>query len=363
MADDLTIRLAVLDVGQGDTIVVSVLETGEAVVVDCADSEAVFHYLRHEGITSIRGLLITHLHADHYKDAVAFLQNCQSELGHSCDEVFINLPALTKAQALGLLGDDAGALEDSDRHSTGEQGTTFRSRARRTTWQGFQQWRSRNPERFHLLCAGEHVPEFGRVTVPVIEPLYPVNGELPDLLGLGFNNLSSVLRINGPGCSALLTGDIEPAGWARLPRNSHLRCGVLKFPHHGAWSDPDVGIILDAVAPSIVVLSVGTDGNRYDHPNLPVFTALAERGVHLLCTQATQRCGLVNESVTRNAVMTDFTAEAGKGGIGVTTSRGCPCAGTVVIDLTDQPHIRQPTRAFHRDAIIKRYYPTHRCEF
>jgi competence protein ComEC len=361
MADDLTIRLAVLDVGQGDTIVVSVPETGEAAIIDCADSETVFHYLKREGITFIRGLLITHLHADHYKGAVAFLENCQSELGHGCDEVFINLPSLTKAQAVDLLRDDTGALEDTDRHSTGEQATALRNHARRTAWQGFQHWRTRNPERFHLLCAGERVPVFAGVRVPVIEPLYPIYGKMPDLLGLGFNNLSSVLRINGSGCAALLTGDIEPSGWARLPSNN-LRCGVLKFPHHGAWSDPDVGTILDAVVPSIVVLSVGTEGDRYGHPNLHVFSALAERGVHLLCTQATQRCGLINESVTRSAVMTDFTAEVDKGGVGVTSAKGCPCAGTVVIDLADQPRVMQPSRAFHRDTIIHRYYPKHQCE-
>lgn len=363
MADDLTIRLAVLDVGQGDTIIVSVPETGEAVIIDCADSEAVFHYLKREGISAIHGLLITHLHADHYKGAVAFLENCQSELGYGCDEVFINLPSLTKAQALDLLRDDAGALEDGDRHSTGEQATPLRRRARLTTWQAFQRWRSRNPDRFHLLCAGERVPVFGSVAVPVIEPLYPVYGEMPDVLGLGFNNLSSVLRIHGPGCAALLTGDIEPTGWARLPSNSDLRCGVLKFPHHGAWNDPDVGTVLDAVASSIVVLSVGTDGNRYDHPNLHVFSALVKRGVHLLCTQATQRCGLVNELVTRSAVMADFAGEEAEGGVEGTSSKGCPCAGTVVIDLADQPRVIQPDRAFHRDTIIQRYYPMHRCEF
>ena len=204
------------------------------------------------------------------------------------------------------------------------------------------------------------MPIFGGVTIPVIEPLYPVYGEITDVLGLGLNNLSSVLRINGPGCSALLTGDTEPTGWARLS-SSNVQSNVLKFPHHGAWNDPDVGIILDTVVPSIVVLSVGTDGYRYDHPNRHVFFALAEHGVRLLCTQATQRCGLVSASVTRSAVMTDFTAEVGKGGIGNTSSKGCPCAGTVVIDLADQPLIRQPTRAFHRDTIIQRYYPMHQC--
>jgi len=192
--------------------------------------------------------------------------------------------------------------------------------------------------------------------------LYPAYGETPDLLGLGFNNMSSILRINGPGCSALLTGDIEPVGWQRLTKKD-IQCSVLKFPHHGAWRDPNVGAILDTVRPSTVIVSVGTEGHRYDHPNAHVFDALSKRGIELLCTQATRRCGLIDELATRSALMKDFTADTVSGGYGVTSATGCPCAGTVVIDLADRPHVRQPSRAFHRDTIIKRYYPTHQCTF
>jgi beta-lactamase superfamily II metal-dependent hydrolase len=39
------IRIAFLDVGQGDTIVVSSPETREAVVIDCIDADAVLEYL------------------------------------------------------------------------------------------------------------------------------------------------------------------------------------------------------------------------------------------------------------------------------------------------------------------------------
>ena len=60
------IRIAFLDVGQGDTIVISSPETSEAIVVDCIDANAVLEYLEQEETKYLRGIVITHLHDDHY---------------------------------------------------------------------------------------------------------------------------------------------------------------------------------------------------------------------------------------------------------------------------------------------------------
>ncbi len=56
-----TIRIAFLDVGQGDTIVISSPETGEAIIVDCINADAVLEYLEQEEIKYLRGIVITHL--------------------------------------------------------------------------------------------------------------------------------------------------------------------------------------------------------------------------------------------------------------------------------------------------------------
>ena len=55
------VRIAFLDVAQGDTMVVSIPETGEAVIVDCVEPDIVFAYLQEQKITSVRGLIVTHL--------------------------------------------------------------------------------------------------------------------------------------------------------------------------------------------------------------------------------------------------------------------------------------------------------------
>ncbi len=68
---DATIRIAFLDVGQADTVVVSLPEQREAVVVDCVSADTVFEYLKHENIATVRALVLTHLHADHYRQATA----------------------------------------------------------------------------------------------------------------------------------------------------------------------------------------------------------------------------------------------------------------------------------------------------
>ena len=87
-----TVRVAFIDVGQGDTIVVSVPETHEAVIIDCLDAEAVISYLEKYDIRHIRGLIVTHLHLDHYKGIMGLIANVKSELNLICERVFFCRP-------------------------------------------------------------------------------------------------------------------------------------------------------------------------------------------------------------------------------------------------------------------------------
>jgi len=43
-----TIKIAFLDVGQADTIVISCSDTHEAIVVDCVNAKEVLNYLKEE---------------------------------------------------------------------------------------------------------------------------------------------------------------------------------------------------------------------------------------------------------------------------------------------------------------------------
>jgi beta-lactamase superfamily II metal-dependent hydrolase len=346
------VKVAFLDVGQGDSIVVTVPDTGEAVIIDCPEADTVIEYLRGEPIRFIRGLIITHLHLDHYRESVGFVENCRSQLGIECERLIFNWPS-----SRHLLAPDA------DGHSEIYSDPKRRERARRTAYQELVAWAEQNiPSCIPLLRPnnGDRLEIDGEIK-NAIRILQPFHGHMGVLIHLGLNNTSAILRIEGPGSSALLTADIEPDGWNQL-RSSHsdLQSDVLKFPHHGAWKNADPADILTAVDPSIVIISVGTDGIQYSHPNVHVFAAIRNRSnTGLLCTQATSRCV---DNPDSHASQIDAILQAHSRGSGhIRTHRGCPCAGTIVIELGDQVTVLQPDISVHRNQIILRFLTSHRC--
>jgi beta-lactamase superfamily II metal-dependent hydrolase len=100
------IKVAFLDVGQGDTIVISCSETHEAFVVDCIDAGAVLEYLRQEQIRYFRGVIVTHLHADHYKYVADLLNNYTEVPGLGPCEVLIYNDFLNQKDQQRLLSDE-----------------------------------------------------------------------------------------------------------------------------------------------------------------------------------------------------------------------------------------------------------------
>lgn len=97
------------------------------------------------------------------------------------------------------------------------------------------------------------------------EFLHPTPG-LPYL-----KNLSScVLRVSGPGGSALIPGDIDSTIEGRLLRDQRraLNADVLLVPHHGSASSSTQAWI-DAVSPEFALVSAGFK-NRFDFPRSEV---------------------------------------------------------------------------------------------
>ena len=353
------VRLAVLDVGQGDAIVASIPDDREAVVIDCGDAEAVLEYLRAEGIRHIRGLILTHMHADHYRGAADFLAGCEEELGTTCERLSVLRPPLTPRQIQALLAQGGPPLGETDRHADAiEQGR------RETALRGLETWMEHNRGRVARPSwqAGTRGGGLARGRIgEALQLLHPLEADVADLLASGLNNISAVIKVHGAGSSALLTGDLEPPGWERLRANlghigvleQELRCDVLKFPHHGAWVGADPDELLDIVDPNTIIISVGSDGARYGHPNDRVFAAIRQRsGTRLLCTQATKQCGAVDipTSAAVRAILPPSIRMRG----------GCPCAGSVIIDLGERPAVT-PRPHLHVDKIIRVHYPRHVC--
>lgn len=352
-----TVRVAFLDVGQGDTIVVSLPEAREAVVVDCIAATSVFDYLKHEGIQVVRALVITHLHADHYRQATAFLDNCERETGARCEKL-----------VLDVLPEEEGTLAPlSDDHSE----SNIPPAIRLTVYQQLESWMMRNLLLVDRPNSAVELPIDGPLRQK-IRFLHPFPAVLARARASGFNNSSIVLRVDGTGSSALLTGDLEPEGWRLLKRNPvtrHLAKGdVIKFPHHGAWKEPDgaasdSNTFLAEVGAKKVVISVGTEQKGYAHPDAHVLKAIRDRKLHLLCTQATKRCGGPDVLELRPRTTTELSTRRCSGVRPVGWSaKGCPCAGTVVLDLDRTITVIQPDPEYHRREIVEKVFaPNNQC--
>ncbi len=348
-----SVRIAFLDVGQADTIIVTSPETHEAIVLDCVNPKAVLDYLKREEIRYLRGIIVTHLHADHYSGVVGLLENQHAVSGmQPCEVVAFN--EVFHQRNLQQL------VQDEDLHSLGYEGPSG-------ILEQLIEWRKRNKLRYATLHAQAGQLPFTGTLVKSFRVLHPYAADYRYLERKGLHNTSIVLHLGAAGSNALLTGDIEPEGWEvlRANRENHpyLRCDVLKFPHHGAWKKADAEKFIDDLQPSIVVISVGSEGyEKYQHPNNHVFQALVKRShIKVLRTQATDQCRASVSSI-RQDVLNTLGTQASKTGYPLLGSKkGCPCAGTVIVELSNSVQVLQPKDRFHRESIIKTYFPSHKC--
>lgn len=216
------LRLSVLDVGQGDAIL---LETpaGQRVLID--------------GGPSGQALL--------------------KELGEALPfwERSLDLVVLTHAQEDHL----AGLVEVSERYEVARVLAT----PLEADTAAYHEWRELirgegNP--YHQAHPGQWIDLGHGARLTVLGP----NKEA---LATGeANDGSLVLRVTYGRVSFLLTGDIESGGEAALVRSgANLRSTVLKVPHHGAATSTSAPFVR-AVRPAVAVVSVGAQ-NRFGHPS------------------------------------------------------------------------------------------------
>ena len=124
--------------------------------------------------------------------------------------------------------------------------------------------------------------------------LHPFPGDYRP--GAKTNALSCVLRVvDADGRSALLTGDVEAPGEARLvararaapgDEGARLRSDVLVVPHHGSRTS-STDAFLDAVRPAVAVIQVGYR-SRYGHPAPDV---VARYRLHGIPVVRSDHCG------------------------------------------------------------------------
>lgn len=96
------------------------------------------------------------------------------------------------------------------------------------------------------------------------------------------NDSSCVLRIEGTGGTALLTGDIEAAGESALLDEGLDLVDVVVVPHHGSRTSSSEAFI-GALAPKIAIVSAGYR-NRWGLPKADVVARWRKRGARIYTT-------------------------------------------------------------------------------
>ena len=130
--------------------------------------------------------------------------------------------------------------------------------------------------RTHLetIHAGD-VMQFGDARVSVLWP--PAEGGGSD------NNNSVVLRIEFGERTILLTGDIEKAAENALARTPQsLKADVVKVPHHGSKTSSTENFVL-ATKPTFAIISVGRN-SMFGHPHKEVVQRWQSNGATVLTT-------------------------------------------------------------------------------
>jgi len=223
------LRVAVLDVGQGESVVVTA--GGETLIVDSGGDryggeDVVEQYLLSLGQSSARALVVTHFHEDHALYVPSVLRRVRTETLYapeSAEEGETEAVALAAAAANG----------------------TAVSRVREVT-------------SFPL----------GEATVTLFPPLGDTDG----------NDACVACLVTLGDFDVLITGDMPAAGERMLLTNYGLPdLEMLVGGHHG--SETSTGeMLLDLGRPETAVISVGAD-NSYGHPAPETLARLAARDI------------------------------------------------------------------------------------
>ena len=315
------LRATFFDVGQGDSTFVA-LSNESGMLVDCAPGSAstVVDYLEEAQIEDLELLVVTHSDLDHAGDIVTVARA---------------FPGLVRRLAF---------LPDRPLPPDPQTNTKYRTLLQELAellLDGTEPW---SP------YAGNEI-SIGDVTVSVLHP--SLADHLLALSRSDQNASSVVLRIQSTEASILLGADVERRGWkAILDRGENLKADVFKFPHHGAWYDgtPSLMQVLDQVAPSLVVVSVGST-NVYGHPAVETLNLLRSRNseARFVCTQATTRCHNDPEAVSHLA--TALLPPESLGGQSTRNNRSCPCAGNVTVRVGSDGVAVNPTLEQHSSVI------------
>ena len=252
------LKIAMLDVGQGDAILIQTKK--QTILIDTSDTDErdlLVDELEKFSVTKIDKLILTHPHADHIGSAKVLINP-------SAKEIKAN-PYLEKISVAEVYDNGITYTKAIDAKGIAHQ----------------------------ALKAGDSLDFGGGVKFNVLYPL----PEIVDAVNGGQksdpNNESVVGKLTYKKFSMMFTGDaerkVESEIWADNDEKN-LKCDVLKAGHHGSYTASTENF-LRTVQPSYVLISCGPDEERrntYGHPHLEPLENYLAQGIdkkNILCTR------------------------------------------------------------------------------
>ncbi len=232
-----TLRVDVLDIGQGDSILIR-SPAGKTVLIDAGDGKRdVPPLLAKEGVQALDLVIATHPHADH--------------IG-GMDEVVAALPI-------------RNYLDNGLPHTT----ATYRTLMSDLEAKGIPYRGATRGQTFNLDDGA------------TLEVLFPTGSPLTNTRS-DLNANSVVVRLRHQGHCMLFVGDSEEPTEHALTGEGLGACEILKVAHHGS-NHSSVASFLASVQPKVALISVGVD-NRYRHPGVETMKRLTDVGATIYRT-------------------------------------------------------------------------------
>lgn len=232
-----TLQIAFLDVGQGDSIFIS-LPNGESILIDAGESSEsgkIIQFIKeNNGNTAIDYLIATHPHADH-------------------------------------IGGMSSVIQAFDVRSVWMPDTTHNTR----TFENLLDTIEEKDLLIDTAKAGAVLFDFGNLKAEFVAPNKDRYGNL--------NNFSAVLLLTYDSCRFLFMGDAEEESEKEiLAAEYDIAADVLKAGHHGSKTSSSKSFI-QRVNPKYAVISCGKD-NTYGHPANETLAILIDFDIDIIRT-------------------------------------------------------------------------------
>jgi competence protein ComEC len=273
------LRVHVLDVGQGDSILI--IGPEKVALIDAGDEKngkKVVEALRLKGIQQIDYFIATHAHPDHIGGAAEVFASFKVGMVLHNDFPPAEVVAANEA---------AAAAQSRDKKQTRKQPAPRRQGKvvelpPVKAYNGFKSAVEQAGAQFIKAEPEQQPIELGggaRLTILApIPPLFTKDKIAASRKGNESNANSIVMRLDYGDFSMLLPGDAEEQTEERLvQKETNLQTTVLKVAHHGSKYASSEGF-LRRVQPKAAIISMA-EFNRYSHPHQDVLNRLKAAGV------------------------------------------------------------------------------------